>query len=76
MPIKTAGPCDLLTEHLQMNAASYSTTPNTDADDYRWNANISGVPLRTGHTIDSTAYTTAQTADSWYAQLKCQHNQV
>lgn len=52
--VKPSGqPCDVYREQLQLNTASYG---GNDSDDYRFNSTISGLPARTSHVPDTTAY--------------------
>ena len=62
---------DLLREHLGgQNASSFSTTANTDSDDFQTNAIITAMPSRGTHATDATAYSTQPTATSWNHQLR------
>jgi hypothetical protein len=58
-------PCDLFREHLGLNNASFSATTLVDSDFWRETANIDGMPARSGHARDATAYGTAPETDSW-----------
>lgn len=69
MAFKTAAPCALFREHVTLNPASFSATANTDADFWRETANIQGLPSRTGHVPDATAYGTQPIEDSWQVRL-------
>lgn len=63
-------PCDLLREHFGLNTASYSTSQNVDSDVFRETANIPGMPARTSHAPDGTAYATQPVNDSWNDRLR------
>ena len=70
MAFKAAGPCDLLREHIGLNPGSYSTTANTDGDFFPEISRIDGMPARTTHLHDSTAYSTQPLSDSWGTRLR------
>jgi hypothetical protein len=60
--------CDLFREHYTDNSTSYA---GSDSDDLRMNANIEGMPSRTGHTHDGTAYSSNNVvSDSWVVHLR------
>jgi hypothetical protein len=58
-------PTTLFREHLGLNIASFAAANLTDADFWRETANIDGMPARTGHVHDATAYATQPAQDSW-----------
>jgi len=61
----------LFREHVQLNTASFSVTASIDSDLWRETAQIQGMPDRTGHVPDATAYATQPAdADSWQARLR------
>ena len=62
-------PCSVFREHIGLNVTSFSTVASTDSDFWRETANISGMPARGTHTVDSTAYGTQPTSDSWQMRL-------
>lgn len=63
-------PTDLLREQFGLNTGSYSVTNLTDSDFFRETANIDGMPARTGHVHDATAYAAQPVADSWLQRLR------
>lgn len=66
--VKPAGPCDLYREQLLLNPTLYG---GNDADDFRFNSTIAGLPTRTSHTIDTTAYPLGSVrTDNWIEHLR------
>src|SRR4029077_21195320 len=64
-------PCDLLREHIGLNPTSFSVRSLTDADFSRETANIDGMPARTTHVYDTTAYAgNGPDADSWQERAR------
>lgn len=69
MTYKAAGnPCELWSENVKLNPASFSTVAGKESDDWRWAASIGSTPARPTHTPDTTAYSTQPPEDSWYAR--------
>lgn len=65
--------CDLFREHLDcgnQDGTHFSNTAATDSDFFRETGNIAGMPARTGHNPDQTAYSTQPVTDSWRAQVR------
>lgn len=70
MAFKTAGPCDLMREHILLNPASFVATANSDSGDLRFDAITEGTPARLTHVHDNTAWSTQPKSDSWQARLR------
>jgi len=68
MTFKAAGaPCDLMREHVLLNAASFSSDM---AADFRYDAITSGTPTDLDHAPDTTAYGTQPLTDSWLSRCR------
>lgn len=63
-------PIDLFREHLDSNVGSFTGTAAIDSDFFRETANLAGMPARTGHNPDQTAYSTQPATDSWQSQVR------
>jgi hypothetical protein len=71
MAYKPAGnPCDNFREQMLLNSGSFSTSANADSDVFRETAITSGMPARTSHTTDSTAYGTQPKTDNWLSRCR------
>lgn len=64
MTYKAAAPCELWSENVKLNPASFSSS-NLASDDWRTTASIGSMPARLSHATDTTAYATQPVEDSW-----------